>query len=119
MKSLIVLLGVLGLLVACGVSPQQQCKDAVAASCKKLFECFTTSQERAALMLGANANECTTTGQLNCRSDDAPCAVPTDGGVQTQWDPEAAAQCIREFTAIKCPELKMGNVPTSCSNTCK
>ena len=100
-------------LAGCGSSPEQQCKDAAATSCKKLFECWTTDAERARLMLGASAEECTKSAQIRCEPSAALCPAPR------VWDSAQADACINGFAAIGCTELRTGATPASCSSTCK
>lgn len=100
-------------LAGCGANPEAQCKEAVATSCKKLFECWTTDAERMRLMLGATAEACTNAAQARCETPAVLCEKPR------QWDGAAASQCNSEFAAIKCVDLRAGSTPSSCSNTCR
>ena len=110
----------IAVLLGCGGSGADQlCRDSAAARCGKLFECYTSDAERAALMLGADSNECTTSLQ-------ARCDPVTDGGVSAAqcakpklYDTSAASQCISEFKALKCDAVRMGSFPSVCSNVCK
>ena len=102
------------MLMACGGSvPEEQCKEAAATSCKKLFECWTSDADRTRLMLGASADACTKAAQMKCEPPAVLCEKPK------LWDSAAASQCITEFAAIKCVDLRAGTTPSSCSNTCK
>ncbi len=106
--------------LGCGGSTAQQlCKDSAEARCSKLFECYQTAAEQSALMLGANANECTTLLQAECEpvkdggTSSAQCVKPK------LYDTAAASQCISEFKALKCDAVRMGSFPSSCGNVCK
>ncbi len=107
-----VLAGLLALWSGCGANPVQQCNQTAAASCKKLFECWTSEADRTRLMLGASAEACTTSAQVRCQPPAVLCASPK------AWDAAAAAGCVSEFEAITCSALRAGATPPSCSNTC-
>ena len=107
------LIGALLVLAGCGVNPEEQCKEAAATSCKKLFECWTSDADRTRLMLGASADACTKAAQARCEPPAVLCEKPK------VWDGAAASQCISEFGALKCVDLRAGMTPSSCSNTCK
>ncbi|GEM_PF-3204223 len=94
-------------LAGCGVDATAQCHETAAASCKKLFACWTTAPEQAKLMVGTSAEECTTQSKARC--DAATC----------EWDVVLGQQCVKEFTALTCTDVKAGITPASCSNTCK
>jgi hypothetical protein len=100
-------------LSGCGASPEEQCREAAATSCKKLFECWTTADDRARLMLGADAEACTQSASVRCEAPAVLCAAPH------VWDAAAASQCTSEFAALTCSALRSGATPPSCSNTCK
>ncbi len=100
-------------LAGCGVDPRDECKETAAASCRKLFECWTTDADRARLMLGKNADECVTISQARCEPPAPLCEVPK------VWDGQAAAQCASGLKALKCTEVRAGTRPSSCTNTCK
>ena len=108
-------------LTGCGGSEAQLCKDGAAVLCSKLFECFTTDTERAALGVGATALECTTRAQKACEArpqsdggtSDSPCDPPL------RYDASAAAQCTSELKALKCSLVRTGSTPVSCDRTCR
>ena len=105
--------GALVVLAGCGgASPVDQCKEAAATSCKKLFECWTTEADRTRLMLGASAEACTKTAQARCEPPAVLCEKPK------VWDAAAASACVTEFAALTCTALRAGTTPSSCSNTC-
>ena len=106
--------GALGMaLVGCGANPVEQCKDAAAASCKKLFECWINEADRARLMLGASAEACTQSAQARCEPAAGLCESPK------RWDGAVASQCVAGYEAISCAELRAGATPSSCAKTCK
>jgi hypothetical protein len=89
----------------CGLSPQQACKDAVDASCKKTAECLPglITEEGCKMMAKANTN---------CDN-----AEPCSGG--KKYSTTQAQKCIDDFKATTCEQLKMGMSPASCNTVCQ
>ena len=100
-------------LSACGANPEEQCKQAATVSCRRLYECWTTDEDRARLGLGKSADECTKNAQARCTP---PSAL---GPPAKNWDAAAADACITQYAALTCSALKAGATPPGCSNTCK
>lgn len=100
-------------LLACGPAPEEQCRQSATASCRKLFECWTTEMDRDRLGLGKTADECTKNAQAKCAPASALCP-PTKN-----WDALAADACIAGYQGLACSALKAGATPPTCSTVCR
>ena len=100
-------------LAACGANPEEQCKQAATASCRKLFECWTSDMDRERLGLGKSADECTKNAQTRCAPVSALCPPAKN------WDAAAADACIAGHQALACSALKAGMVPPTCAVVCR
>jgi len=107
-------------LSACGgASPEQQCKDAAAAACNKLYTCYTGAELDAIKMVyGATEADCNTylTNAQSCSTKTSTSNACESGKT---YDSAAASQCISDFKALACDALKAGMTPSSCNNVCK
>lgn len=103
------------LTAACGTSPQQACKDIVAATCEKTFACYTGAEiDAIKLVFGSTAAECTTKLTASARCDQS---TVCEGG--KTYDSVQAGTCTSEYKALTCDKLKAGMTPTSCNTVCK
>jgi hypothetical protein len=106
--------------MGCGASPTQLCKETVATSCKRAFEC-TTEQERAApafvAVFGASETECKSKGESNQCSkvnDSQPCADSSK-----KYDASKAAACIDDYKKASCETIRGGTFSSgNCTSVC-
>lgn len=101
---------------ACGTSPQQACKDIVAATCNKMFTCYTGAElDAIKTFFGSSESECVT--KLNAQSScdkEQPCDSPKT------YDATAASKCVSDYKAMSCADLKSSTGgPSSCETVCK
>lgn len=106
-------------LSACGTSPEQACNDAVAASCNKMYTCYTGAElDAIKSQFGATEADCTTalkTAAACASKKDAASACETG----KTYDAAAASSCVSDFKALSCDALKANMTPSSCNNVCK
>lgn len=105
----------------CGTSsPVQLCKDSVATSCKRIFECFT-DQERSnpnfIALFGATETECRSKGEANqCSkvSDSQPCADSSK-----KYDASKAVACVDDYKKASCETIRGGSFTSAnCTSVC-
>lgn len=106
-------------LSACGTSPEQLCKDAVAASCDKMYTCYTGAElDAIKSSFGATAADCATKLEAT-----AACSTKKDAATACEsgqtYDAAAASSCVSDFKALSCDALKSNMTPSSCNNVCK
>ena len=105
-------------LAGCGTSPVQQCREGVGTTCEKVFECYTTDTERAAIkpIYGKDVPACVAQLSATLKCDTADKDACPAGLV---YHGDQAAACVRETKALKCEQLKAGMTPASCTMICK
>lgn len=107
-------------LSACGgASPEQLCKDATAATCNKLYTCYTGAElDGIKMIYGDTEAACATK-----LATDSQCSAKKDSATACEagktYDSAAASQCVSDFKALTCDALKGNMFPTSCNNVCK
>ena len=92
------------LMGGCGASPEQACRDTVAVSCHRIYECFSAQKSEPSFQreYGTSEAECLTLGtQKDCKGDSAGACV----GYQ-----QVAASCQAELNRASCAEFAQGAV---------
>jgi hypothetical protein len=107
--------GLLALLAACGISPQEACKQSVVVTCQKLVEC---TPEAAKKLLPALKDQASCEANFNTQSG---CNKENPCGDGKTYDAVAASACINEWKAVTCTDVENGksdDKTPSCSKVC-
>jgi hypothetical protein len=95
-------------------TPAEACKSLVATVCAKFFGCFTKEEQMAAAaIIGNNEADCRTKfEQDQCGAEMIKC----DSG--ETYSSSKAQECIDQYKALSCDELKSGTEPAACNSVC-
>lgn len=95
-------------------TPEQACKTLVSALCSKFFGCFTKEEQMAAAaLIGNNEADCRTKyEQEQCGAEMVKC----DSG--ETYSSTKAQECIDQYKALSCDEVKDGTTPAACDAVC-